>query len=473
MRLPLTEDFYALDSLPANAQRLVNMAAEALPPGSRSGVMLRSTPGLVADYNIGTGPILEMNAELSGRVYLLSGSHFWRMKPDAEMAPEDLGDVGAPAVTPSGITTYATIAVGVTQAVICVPPNAWYCDHNDEILTQITDVNFTTTGASSVAYLDGFFVFTDYADDGRFFCSHLLDASTYDALAFAYADGTPNVVRRIIRSRGNLWLMGESGLEAWYDAGLANFPFTKRNGSDIAFPSIAPQAVRVCDDSVFFLSYSGVVYRIDGTQATRISTFAIEAWILSNNDLTDVDAFSYALEGHDYYLLSFTGANPRTFVYDVTMKRWHERASGAGATGVYRGRAAVNRGGFVLIGDRVGNALFSLFPNVGQDAGVQLTRIVTLPPIWAQTQRAYMARVELEMQPGIALTDTQVHLQISDDGGLTYRTRPDLPTSGGYGDTTARTFWTRLGSFRQRVLRFVLNDVCFVYGVDVETDVGK
>jgi hypothetical protein len=466
-RLNFAEESYALESLPASAQRLVNLFPEKLPEGSPWKFIVRSTPGLRPAYKFGDGPIYTMNDSLSGRLYVSSGTRFIRVRPDAESVPEDLGDVGssAPGTTP-------TIAVGTVAACICVPPRAYVCDHSGA-MSEITDPVFRESGASSVAYIDGYFVFTAFGNSSRWFCSGLLSGTTFNALDFAYADTRPNVVRRVIEHRGDLWFMGESGLESWYDAGGKDFPFLRRAGSDIAYGCGAAASVAICDNSIFYLGYSGIVFRVNGYQAVRVSTHAIEEWIRDNADYANVDACSYTQGGHTYYCLTSFGQHKRTFVYDCATSRWHERASGPGGTLSWLGRSAAQRGPALLIGNRASGDIYTLDAGLDTDNGQSLTRTATLPPLWADTDRAYMHRLTLEMQPGIMPLDNRVTLRVSDDGGITYRTRPDGVIAGVFGDTQHRVFWSRLGSFRQRVLQFQLDGPCAIYGADAEMEKGS
>ena len=467
-RLNFAVETYALQSLPADAQRLVNLYSEKLPDDARSPVIVRSTPGLTPTFQLGTGPVYQMDGSLSGRLYLVSGTHFFRLRPDAESGPEDLGDVGTPA------NGFPTIAVGTTSACVCVPPRAYIADHSGP-MTEITDPAFTQYGASSVAYLDGYYVFTAFENSSRWFCSNLLSGTTFDALNFAYADLRPNVVRRVVAHRGDLFFLGESGTECWYDNGGINFPFLRRAGADIAYGCGAPQSVAILDNSIFFLSYQGIVFRINGYQAIRISTSYIEEWIRANSDYNLIDACSHTFEGHAWYCLTFNGSKPetrRTFCYDCSTQRWAERASGLGASDVWLGQSAAQRGQVVLIGSRANGQIYNLDPGADNDNGTVLTRIATLPPIWAETDRAFMHRLTLEMQPGLMPKDNRIQLDVSDDGGFTYRTRPDGVVAGVLGDTKHRVYWPRLGSFRQRVLRFTLNGPCALYGADVEMEKG-
>ncbi len=466
-RLEFADESYSLASVPESSKRIINLFPEITPPGARSKIILRSVPGLVRDRIIGTGPIIAANDSLSVDVYLISGTHFWRIRPNEVSVPEDLGDVGTAAISNPKVQALASIAVGVVAAVVCVPPNAWVCAH-DGPLQQITDPAFP--GASSVAYIDGYFVFTGYGSTAQFFWSSLLDAKTYSALDFAYADSRPNIIRRVIQHRGDLWFMGESGLEAWYDAGGKDIPFLRRPGSDISYGCGSPQTVSICDNSIFFLSNRGIVFRIDGYRATRVSTHAVEEWIRDYGNTLTVDACSYTQAGHWYYCLTFTGTFPRTLVYDSATGRWHERDSG---DGFWVGRSSFTRAEALFIGSRTTGELFRLDPYTPTDAGRARMFQATLPPVWAETVRAFMSSLELEMEPGLLPTGADVQCEVSDDGGKTYRTISGSITSGTAGDFKHRVRWTRLGSFRQRVIRFTLGGVCALYGADADMEQGR
>ena len=95
----------------------------------------------------------------------------------------------------------------------------------------------------------------------KFFNSSLLlDPTAYDALDFAYADGVPNLLRRVMVLRGELWLVGETAMEVWYDAGSSGlettpgtsfFPFRRRAGG-VWFPTAraAARTAAICDNSL-------------------------------------------------------------------------------------------------------------------------------------------------------------------------------------------------------------------------------
>ncbi len=215
MRIPFARQSAFLERLPGSAQRLVNLYAEQSPPDGRSDVIIQATPGLTPKYDVGTGPVHAMET-IPGKMYVVSGTHFYRFVPDTDYGPEDLGDIGTPS---NGIYT---IAVGIESAVVVAEPNAYVCGNTTgDPLSQITGDTFP--GASSVAYLDGYFVFTATGSGAEFFTSELLSPTTFDALNFAYADFRPNAIRIVKELRGDLWFMGKPARRSGMTRGRLTF----------------------------------------------------------------------------------------------------------------------------------------------------------------------------------------------------------------------------------------------------------
>src|SRR4051812_44087042 len=159
-RIPFPLESYQHTSPPLNGKHLLNLMAEQEPADSRVVAALISTPGLTdSGWACGAGPVLAMNYDMPGSLYVLSGTHFYRLghPVDGPTTIEDLGDVGT--ATDAAAWPYdlmPTIAVGPVGAVVCVPPNAWTCAHSG----PINQIGGDFPGARSVAYLDGYFVYT-------------------------------------------------------------------------------------------------------------------------------------------------------------------------------------------------------------------------------------------------------------------------------------------------------------------------
>src|SRR5215467_8537119 len=199
-RIPIPFESYQSPSPPLSYKRLLNLYTEEEPSDARSTAVLISTAGLwPTGFTLGSGPVTAMSDTRYGYVYAVSGSHFWRVTaPGGVFTPQDLGEIGVPDI--AGMNEHPhnimpTIAIGVDNVVVCIPPRAYTCDH---AAASVNEIGGSFPGARSVTYLDGYFVFTDNAFNSRFFCTKLFDPTDFDALDFAYADAVPNVVRRVV-----------------------------------------------------------------------------------------------------------------------------------------------------------------------------------------------------------------------------------------------------------------------------------
>ena len=474
-RLPFPLESYQHPSLPLVAKRLINLMAEKAPDDARVAAALVSTPGLVPYLDVGSGSILAMNDDVPGAVYIVSGTVAYRLRfnPDGSPVVDTLGDVGTADAGTSPWNSFVTIAAGPTACVICVAPNAFTCGHlPTDALNQITDPDFP--GASSVTYVDGYFAFSALGDTAQWFISELLDPASYDALDFAFSDALPNVIRRVITHRGQVWTVGEGGFEVWYDAGSSGletmpgtsfFPFRRAAGGVINIGTGSPQSVCRADNSVWWVGLDGIVYRSNGYNPQRVSTHAIEAII--GGATVSLLAMTHPYRGHWSYCL--TTLDNRTLVYDVATGNWHERSTSADGIGPWQAATAATHDSLHLYGDRATGWLYTLAMGA-DDANIIVIRQATLPPLWANTNRAFCARVEIEMEVG-AHTLGPVVLEWSDDGSRTWSALRSM-TAPAVGDNRHRVFTTRLGSFRQRTFRITTIGLARFYAVDADITSG-
>jgi hypothetical protein len=486
-RIPFPLESYEHPSLPLVAKRLVNLFAEKAPDDARTAAFLASTPGLVAwttalggSGPIGTGPILAMNDDMPGRVYLVSGNQAFRLYfPLAGGVTVDyLGIVGTADSGTGSQNSFVTIAAGPTAVVFCVAPNAYTCGHNPgTILNQIGGPVFT--GATSVCYVDGYFAFSATGNSSQWFISRLLDPTAFDALDFVFSDAMPNVIRRVIAHREQVWTIGEAGMEVWYNAGSSGlettpgfsfFPFRRASGGVVPVGTGSPMSVCRADQSVWWLGVDGIVYRSNGYKPLRVSTHAIE--IILGNGLNGLYALTHPYRGHWFYAL--TTVDHRTLVYDVATGNWHERATSTDGTGPWQASVcAVDDNSIKLFGDRTSNVLYTLGVQA-TDAGVTVLRQATLPPLWANTNRAFCARVEIEMELGAPNSPPSILLEWSDDGSRTWSASRTMTPSvaGGPHELRQRVYTTRLGSFRQRTFRISTHALTRLYALDADITAG-
>ena len=476
-RIPFPLESYEHPSLPLVAKRLVNVMSEKQPADARTTAALVSTPGLVPYIPVGGGPIVAMNDDVPGAVYIVSGTMCYRLTNDPGGNPivTAIGDVGVPDAGTSPWNSFVTIAAGPTAVVVCSAPRAYTCGHlPGDTLNLITDPDYP--GATSVCYVDGYFAFSSLGDTAQWFISRLLDPSSFDALDFVFSDALPNVIRRVITHRGQVWTVGESGFEIWYDAGTSGlettpgtsfFPFRRAAGGVINIGTGSPMSVCRADSSVWWVGLDGIVYRSNGYTPQRVSTHAIEAII--GQSTVSLWAVTHPYRGHWFYCL--TTIDNRTLVYDVATSAWHERSTSTDGNAPWRTTVAATANiSLHLYGDRYTGMLHTLGMQA-TDQYVTVIRQATLPPLWAGTKRAFCARVEIEMESGGANSPGDVLLQWSDDGSRTWNAGRVM-SAGTADELRKRVFTTRLGSFRQRTFRMTTHGLTRWYAVDADIAPG-
>jgi hypothetical protein len=460
MRIPIATKSNTSRSRALSAERVVNMAAQIQPEGAKSPVALFSSPGLTSFGSIGSGPIRGMHV-MGGALYVVSADGVYKVL--ANGAATLLGSIG----TAAGAVHMVDNG---TQIFLVDNPNGWVV--TSTTLTQITDADWP--GAATCAYLDGYGILND-PDTGRFYVTSLLDFSTVDALDFATAESAPDDILRVFVDHRELWLFGSHSTEVWVNTGNADFPFERQPGSILERGTAAAGSVAKMDSSTFWLGDDRIVYRANGYQPMRISTHAIEQAIAGYATVSDAVAFSYALDGHTYYVLTFP-TEAATWVYDASTQQWHERDSRASdiSLGRWRAQSYAYCYGKHLVGDYSAGTVWEMSTSVHAEGSEDLVRLIQFPPLYAEGKRAFMYSLEVDMEVGVGLSggqgsDPQVMLQWSDDGGNTW-SNEHWKSIGPLGEYRTRVTWERLGSFRQRTLRLSVSDPvrCVIYGAMAE-----
>lgn len=444
-RLPLALHSYQHSSLHLSAQRVVNLTFEAAPPDAKFRGLLVGTPGSTLFSTVGSGAIRAV-AYFKSLLCVVSGAEFYTV--DSAGAATLRGAVAAgsgPAQMVSNGTQLAILSgTGATDLYV------W----NNTTLAQVTDADFP--GATFIDYQDGYLIFV-FVDSGRFGVFALNDFTSYDALDFANAEGSPDNTVAVISDHRELWLFGEHTIEIWYNSGAADFPFARNQGGFIEHGCIAPHSVAKMDNSVFWLDDNGIVQRAFSYEAKRISQHAMEEAFRGYADLSTARAWIYVDGGHSYYVLSF---DEGTWVYDAATGLWAERES----FGLSRWRMDCHTKAFGkhLAGDYSSGKIYHLSLDVYQENGIQIIREATSPAIHGQGAMVDFSMVEFEARFGVGLTtgqgsNPQLMLDWSDDGGHTWSNQL-WRSFGAIGEYGLRCIFTRLGSARSRVFRVRISE---------------
>jgi hypothetical protein len=393
---------------------------------------------------VGTGPISAIHEGL-GYLWVVSGSKLYRV--DSNKTATELGTIGSP--------TRVDMAHNITTVVVVNQPNAFYYDTTTSTFGQITDVDFTSRGATDVEFLDNYLLFVE-PDSGRFFGSDVGSATSFDGLNFATAEGSPDKLVGIKVDHRQALLFGEKSVEIWELVGGAGFPFARAANGYIEQGCFNGRTAAKQDNSVFWMAEDYTVRRLDGITPVRISQTGIEQ-ALGQVTVGSGQAFSYSQEGHLFYVLTFPEG---TFVYDATTKEWHERQTYGYPYWLSWSHAQF--AGLELVGDVSSNRIGYLSQDTFADWGATQRMEWTYQPVYAAGNRAFHDRLEIIMESGVGLisgqgSDPEMMMEVSDDGGRTWNSLPNRKI-GKIGEYQKKVVWQQLGSSYDRVYRGSISD---------------
>jgi hypothetical protein len=442
MQTPILGSAYVARSVNAADNRMINMYAEATSDGGQTAGFLNRAPGLRLLSTIGAGPIRGL-WNVKNILYVVSGTGFYSV--NTSYVATYLGTIGG--------SNSVSIADNGVQIFIAANPDGYVYNITTNVFSRITDPDFA--GASTVGFLDGYFVFTQ-PNSQIFWVTELYDGTNIDSLKFASTEGSPDDLVAVNVDHREAWLFGTNTVEVWYNAGTPDFPLQRVQGAFMEIGCAAIYSVAKLDNTLFWLGRDargrGIVYRAKGYTGVRVSTHAIEFAIQNYGNISDAIAYSYQQEGHSFYVLTFPSANA-TWVYDASTQLWHERAGfsdGLFTRHISNCQAAFNNE--IVVGDYQNGNIYAFDLDVYADNGsIQkwLRSWRALPPGQNNLKRTSQHSLQLNCEAGVGLNNGQgndpaVMLRWSDDGGHTWSNEHWL-SMGKIGETGYRTIWRRLG----------------------------
>jgi hypothetical protein len=456
--IPFVGAAYKSQSLVLDAQRCVNLFPELGGPASKVPVMLRGTPGLKLWVTLGvSGAGRGLFATSTGRLFAVVLDQLLEISTVAVVT------VRATLSTSFGRVSFADNGI---ELMIVDGSKGYIFTLASNAFAIITDPDFPA-GAPVVTFQDGYFI-VPKPNTGEFYISDLLSGSSWNALDFGNAEGNPDVLISLISNGRDLWLMGESSFEVWYNSGNPDFPFERVQGTLTEIGCAAKHSVTKMRGSTFWLGGSkegfGIVFMSQGFQAVRISTHAIEQAIATYGSINDAVGFCYQQEGHWIYQLNFpTGA--ASWCFDLSTQMWFEKAyrdPSSGEQGMHRAFDHAFFDGKNLVIDYANDRIYELDLATYTDNGDTIARIRSCPHIHDRRQRLIFWSLELDLEAGIGLVtgqgeDPQVMLEISNDGARSWGNEL-WRSMGRLGEFRKRVLWNRLGRSRDRVFRITISD---------------
>lgn len=443
---------YDAQSRVATGEDTINVFPELIPQGNKTRAGLVPAPGLTEFGSVGDSPGRGAFAH-DGRLFAVFGRTLYEF--DSVGAATNRGAVasdGNPA-------TFDTNGDGGAELLITSGGAGYVLDLNTNVLTTPL-----ASGATMCGQLDGFFVSLN-GGTSTMRISESLDGSTWSGTQIAQRTSASDPWIAMIVARGEIYLFGDKTGEVWYNAGLSPFPLAERPEGFFQVGIASVFSLAKFNGTIAWLGRTEdgnpAVYQMDGYTPVKISTTALEWLIQSFDDAVGVEdaiGWSYAREGHTFYVLTFPTSN-RTFVYDATTQKWHRRGywdQDAAQFLEYRAcfhASCFNRN---LVLDADGFRMYSLSSTVYTDVGGdELRRVRRMPHVSNENKRIYFTDVELECDRGVGTgagqgADPVVGLRASNDGGNTWGASR-MRNVGEVGEYSTRVRWENCGSARDRV----------------------
>ena len=374
--------------------------------------------------------------------------------------------------------------------------------------TQIPSSDGAFSGANTVDIIDNYFVYNDPGTQ-KWGSSDFLSPIS-PALSYGLKDGGPDNLVSLIVDHREVYLLGETSSEVWVDAGLTPFPFQRIPGTSTQHGIAAVFSVARLGNSFAYVSRNSrgeaQIMQMNGYIPQRISTHAVENTLTGQN-VEDAIAWTYQLEGHECYVVTFPSID-LTWVYDIATQMWHKwlYVNNDNVYERHRGNCCALFQGMVLVGDYENGKVYMLDRQNYTDDGQEIRRLRRAPHLVADLQRQYFDEFQIQFQPGVGTTglsiqtgaiqpstiqspytiypsesltvgpneilylgevstiniqDTttypQAMLRWSNDGGSTW-SNEHWVTIGQQGKYKNRAIWRRLGMARDRVFEVVVSD---------------
>jgi len=332
------------------------------------------------------------------------------------------------------------------------------------------------SGADVVDIVDNYFIYNRPSTQ-QWAASNLLSPITY-GLSYASKFTGPDNLVSIIADHGQVYLLGETTSEVWADAGTFPFAFSRIPGSSSQHGIAAKFSVARLGNSFAYLARNNrgqsEIVVMEGYFPKRISTHAVENTLV-NQSVSDAIAYTYQLEGHECYVITFPSLD-LTWVYDISTGLWHKWLWVDNQNNYHRHRSncAALFQGVVLVGDWQNGQIYKLDPNNYTDNGNEIRRLRRCPHLVTDLQRQYFDEFQIQFQPGVGLegitnpplnaetvgANPQAMLRWSNDGGSTW-SNEYWSNIGQVGKYKNRIIWRRLGMARDRIFEVVVTDPVF------------
>lgn len=439
-------------SRPSNAQRRVNLYYEFLQDPDRGRMVAYGTPGLELFTTVGNNPQRGIHAPPDSQYfYTVQDSTFYQVDSAGTATSRGTLNTVAGPVEMDDNGRYVLVVDGV---------NGYTYDMNSPAtnVAQVTDPQFPN-GAYTATWVDGYFV-CELA--GGF---HISDPNNPTAWPgdSAAAESSPDNLLRVLGDHQELTLFGGRSIEFHANTGNPDFPFERIPGSTSEWGLAARRSVAKFDESVVMLAQNRqgqvVAAKLSGYRIERISNHDLEAKWAAYGTFSDAVGYTYMLDGHPLYVLSFpTGGE--TWMFDGASGSWSQLLSHNETRHRSSLHMSYNGGNYVT--DFENGKIYKVRSDVYTDVGDPIQRLLVGRHVFDGFGRVGVDAFQLDIESGVGLatgqgSNPQAMLRISKDGGRTWGAER-WASFGAMGEYTKRCMWRRCGRARDFVFEVSISD---------------
>ena len=446
-KVALSNGAYQARSVIASAQRCVNLYLEANPQTSVFPFTHYPTPGLTLQANVPAYQWRGLYFASNNILYGVCGSNVYVI--DNNYTCKLIGTISS-ASGPVSMVDNGTDIILVDGTL----NNGWTINLATNAFAQITQAGFY--GGNQVNYVDGYFVL-NYIGTREWYIS-LPNTTTFDPIDYASTTGFSDTLIGIGITRRYVYLFGKITTEIWFNQGNTTFPFGRLPGSFMQYGCAATNSIAQMDGELYWVAQSpqgqAFICKTANFAANIISTFAINNELQSYPTLADAIGYTYELNGHFFYVVTFPTAN-KTWVYDLSNQQWNEWnwIDNNGGFNRHRSNCFAFAYGKLIVGDWENGNLYAIDQDNYTDNGQVITRVRTFYQMeddGANRVRYRSFISEMESGNGYNNQSVNVSLRFSDDRGKTYG-NPVMQSLGKEGEYITSMQWNRLGMARDRV----------------------
>lgn len=456
---------YEAPSIYQDAQELINWFCEidhnkdggANSPAQRGNITLYPTPGYTLLQQLANIASVRCLHACSGGNLLLAVCGNILYSINSSFVATNVGTLltstGVVSITDNGLAAYFVDGA-----------NRYSFTFSGSVFAVVPASDGAFTGADVVDISDNYFIY-NRPNTQQFAASTALSVST-PALSFSSKDGSPdNLVALKVVSR-EIFLIGERSSEVWTDVGAFPFPYQRIPGTNTQHGCAAKFSISRLGESFAFVAQDargqGLILAAVGYGFKRISTHGVEQTLVGKV-ISDAIAFTYQIEGHEFYVVTFPTID-LTWVYDLVTEKWHKWLSVDSFNNFHRHRGNCHAlfQGINIIGDYANGALYALNNAVYTENGNEIRRLRRCPHLVSDFKRQYFEELQIQFQPGVGLVTGQGNLpkimvRWSNDGGSTWGNEHWV-NIGAIGKYKNRAIVRRMGMARDRIYEVSITD---------------